>query len=141
MKKWYFALFLPAREGGYSILFPDFPEIASQGDDIDDAMFMAQDALNIVAEEYVRSRDELPLPSTQEQAQAALDEEMKDPEGLLDTTRKPLLQLFAAPLTDTTPVKISATFTRRTLDIIDMKAKAHGMTRSGFLAAAAQAYS
>ena len=41
---------------------------------------------------------------------------------------------------DMSLVRISATFTRRTLDIIDSKARAHGMTRSGFLAAAAQAY-
>ena len=40
---------------------------------------------------------------------------------------------------DMSLVRISATFTRRTLDIIASKARAHGMTRSGFLAAAAQA--
>ena len=43
-------------------------------------------------------------------------------------------QLVGAPDKDMTPVKISATFTRYALDVIDRKAKARGMTRSGFLA-------
>ena len=28
---YYFSIFLPVREGGYAIFFPDFPEIASEG--------------------------------------------------------------------------------------------------------------
>lgn len=42
---YYFSIFLPVREGGYAIFFPDFPEIASEGETVDECMVMAQDAL------------------------------------------------------------------------------------------------
>ena len=51
-----------------------------------------------------------------------------------------LYQFLPAPSADLALVRISATFTRRTLELIDAKAKLHGMTRSGFLAAAARTY-
>ena len=48
---YYFSIFLPVREGGYAIFFPDFPEIASEGETVDECMVMAQDALSITVEE------------------------------------------------------------------------------------------
>ncbi|MDR2076149.1 MAG: type II toxin-antitoxin system HicB family antitoxin [Desulfovibrio sp.] len=42
---YYFAVFIPAREGGYSIAFPDFPEAISQGEDLSECMVMAAAAL------------------------------------------------------------------------------------------------
>ena len=52
---YYFSIFLPVREGGYAIFFPDFPEIASEGETVDECMVMAQDALSITVEEYAAS--------------------------------------------------------------------------------------
>ena len=44
---YYFSIFLPVREGGYAIFFPDFPEIASEGETVrTSGMVMAQDALS-----------------------------------------------------------------------------------------------
>ncbi len=56
---YYFSIFLPVREGGYAILFPDFPEIASEGETVGECMVMAQDALSITVEEYAKARREL----------------------------------------------------------------------------------
>jgi len=59
---YYIAVFFPAREGGYSIFFPDVPEAVSQGVDVVEAMAMAADALVSVLEEYVETRREVPKP-------------------------------------------------------------------------------
>ena len=134
----YFFAFIPAKEGGYAILSPDFPELASQGDDLDDCMGMGADALAVVVEEYTKSRRELPGPSSLEQAKAFAATEMQD-EGV-DVSREPLLQLFKAPNADMIPVKISISLPKADLEAIDAKAKRLGMTRSGLMATAARAY-
>lgn len=136
--QYYIMAFIPAEEGGYAILSPDFKEISSQGDSLPECVNMAQDALNTVAEEYARARRGLPAPCSLQEARERIRKELEslsvpEPEDIL-------FQLVPAPAADMSLVRISATFTRHTLDIIDSKARAHGMTRSGFLAAAAQAY-
>lgn len=45
-----------------------------------------------------------------------------------------------SPNLDTQIKKVAVSFSQHKLDMIDRKAKASGMTRSGFLAAAASAY-
>ncbi|MDR3361270.1 MAG: type II toxin-antitoxin system HicB family antitoxin [Desulfovibrio sp.] len=139
---YYFAVFIPAREGGYSIAFPDFPEAISQGEDLSDCMLMAADALALTVEEYGKARRELPPPSNLEDAQAWWEREREredEPSGI-DAGRPALFQLFAAPEMDATPVRISVSLTKSVLAGADQKAKLLGLTRSGFLAAAAQAY-
>ncbi len=137
--QYYCLAFVPAPEGGYAIFSPDFPEITSQGKNISDSIDMATDALRIIAEEYAKMKKTLPVPSTLEEAKIKMKAELEELEihVSLDTI---LYQFIPVPSADMTLVKISATFTRHTLDIIDNKAKLHGMTRSGFLAAAALAY-
>lgn len=134
----YIALFLPVVEGGYSIFFPDFAEIASEGDNLDECMEMAADALSIAVIEYAKARRELPHPCSLEVAHAAAQAEMGS-EGI-DTQRDPVLQLIAAPSVDLTPVRISISVAKSALDDIDRKAQALGMTRSGFLVQSATAY-
>lgn len=136
---YYFATFIPIQEGGYAIEFPDFPEALSQGADLAECMKMAADALAVTVEEYAKVRRDLPVPSTQEQAKVFARASMTEGPGI-DTEREPLFQLFAAPEMDMTPVRINVSFPKSTLSIIDQKAQHLGMTRSGFLATAAQAY-
>jgi predicted RNase H-like HicB family nuclease len=136
----YFAVFIPAREGGYAIAFPDFPEAVSQGEDFDECMAMAADALALTVEEYGKSRRELPPPSSLEEAQAWWErDQAEDPSGI-DAGRSALFQLFAAPEVDATPVRISVSLAKSVLDSVDKKAKLLGLTRSGLLATAALAY-
>jgi predicted RNase H-like HicB family nuclease len=137
---YYFAIFIPAKEGGYSIAFPDFPEAISQGEDLSECMAMAADALALTVEEYGKARRELPPPSSLEEAQAWwARERAEDPSGI-DAERPALFQLFAAPETDATPVRISVSLTKSVLAGVDHKARQLGMTRSGFLARAAEEY-
>ena len=137
--RYYCLAFVPAPEGGYAIFSPDFQEITTKGADIAECIDMAADALRVVSSEYAKAKKALPDPSPLEEAKRRV---RADLEALgIDTPREGILYQFVpAPSADTSLVRISATFTRRTLDIIDSKARAHGMTRSGFLAAAAQAY-
>jgi predicted RNase H-like HicB family nuclease len=136
----YFAVFIPAKEGGYSIAFPDFPEAISQGEDLSECMVMAADALALTVEEYVKARRELPRPSSLEDAQAWWERDrVEEPSGI-DAGRATLFQLFAAPEMDSTPVRISVSLAKSVLASVDQKARLLGFTRSGLLAAAALAY-
>lgn len=136
--RYYYMAFIPAKEGGYIILSPDFKEVASQGNTLPECMEMSMDALQIIAKEYVRRKESMPAPCELQEAKARIRNEL---ERLGETLGEDsLFQLVPAPDANMTPVRVSAIFPRMTLDIIDTKAKAHGMTRSGFLATAAQAY-
>jgi len=135
---YYFAVFLPVQEGGYAIAFPDIPEAVSQGDDLPDCMVMAADVLAISVDEYAKARKQLPPPSSLSEVEAWA-EEQRNGRGLLPEG-KMLFQLFRAPQVDATPVKISISLPKSTLAAIDEKAREAGLTRSGFLAAAATAF-
>lgn len=48
MKYVYPAIFTPEEEGGYSVAFPDVQGCYTQGEDLAEAMFMAEDALALM---------------------------------------------------------------------------------------------
>jgi antitoxin HicB len=50
-------------EGGFVVTFPDVPEAITQGDDEDEALLYAVDALETALSFYVDARKPLPLPS------------------------------------------------------------------------------
>ncbi len=50
-------------EGGFVVTFPDVPEAITQGEDEDEALLYAVDALETALSFYVDSRIPLPLPS------------------------------------------------------------------------------
>ena len=61
LKKTYTAVFHPELEaGGYSISFPDLPGCYTQGNDIDEALRMATDALGLYL--YTLKEDKMPFP-------------------------------------------------------------------------------
>jgi len=53
-------------EGGFVVLFPDIPEAVTQGEDEDEALLNAVDALETALEIYVEERRPLPVPSPAE---------------------------------------------------------------------------
>jgi len=59
----YPALFDPCEEGGYCITFPDLPGIVTEGDTIEEAMFMAKDALELHLYGMEVDNDPIPAPS------------------------------------------------------------------------------
>lgn len=136
---YYPAMFIPAQEGGYAVLFPDLPEAFTQGETLEEGMDMARDVLSITLDEYAKARKPLPEPSSLEALESAMQAEMQS-EGV-DTSRKPLVQYIQAAAPDLTPVKLNISMTRGALADIDAKAARLGMTRSGFLVRAAKAFS
>ncbi|MCL2123611.1 MAG: type II toxin-antitoxin system HicB family antitoxin [Desulfovibrionaceae bacterium] len=134
----YFAVIMPAKEGGYVVDFPDIPEAFTQGDTLEECVLMGADVLAIAVEEYAKARKELPPPSTPEKIEAWAEEQKSDPD--LAPGGRFLMQLFRAPDIDSTPIRVSISLAKSTLERIDEKAKLAGYTRSGFLAAAAQSF-
>ena len=62
----YPAIFTPEKEGGYSVLFPDLEGCYTCGDDLQDALFMANDVLAFVLYDYESEGREIPAPSKAE---------------------------------------------------------------------------
>lgn len=60
----YPAVFTPESGGGYSVYFPDIEGCYTQGDDMADAIFMAEDALELMLYEYEESGEKIPNPSS-----------------------------------------------------------------------------
>ena len=59
----YPAVFTPERGGGYSVYFPDIEGCYTQGDYMADAIFMAEDALELMLYEYEEGNKEMPKAS------------------------------------------------------------------------------
>jgi antitoxin HicB len=53
----------PQPEGGFVVTFPDVPEAITQGEDEDEALLQAVDALETALSFYVDARQPLPKPS------------------------------------------------------------------------------
>lgn len=62
-----------AEEGGYVVTFPDIPEAITQGEDRDDAMHHAADALETALDFYFEDRRRVPLPSKPKRGQAVVE--------------------------------------------------------------------
>jgi len=68
MKYAYIAVFTP-EENGYNVDFPDIPECYTCGDDIADALYMAQDALNLTLCDLEDNKKPIPPASKQRDIQ------------------------------------------------------------------------
>lgn len=53
----------PAEEGGFVVTFPDIPEAITQGEDAEDALVWALDALETILEAYMDDKQRIPYPS------------------------------------------------------------------------------
>lgn len=136
----YIAVFHPAKEqaGAYTVTFPDLPGCVTQGDTFDEALAMAQEALEGFLDILRADGDFIPQPSDFVQART-LAEQLAAEDG------EPLAAgvLFQAvsvlPLAEP-PVRINVSLVPHVLARIDRYAQAEGLTRSGFLAVAARHY-
>ncbi len=113
----FIALLHPEQQGGYTVTFPDFPGCISEGDSMDEAVAMAEDALAGHVECLLEDGMELPAPSRLEDF---------DVNGAVP-------MLVAIPDAPARHVRISVTLPEDALKRIDAFAKSHGYTRSGLL--------
>lgn len=134
----FYAGFIPTK-GGYAVLFPDFPGCCTEGDTLEEAFAMANDALAGHIEVMADDGEDIPAPSSHKQAEKKLESLYQNldlgelPEGTA------VFPVFS-PAIDTSIKKVAVSFSKYKLEMIDRKAHAAGMTRSGFLAAAASAF-
>jgi len=139
MEGYYFAVFMPAVEGGHVVQFPDFPEAFTQGESLGECLNMGAEVLAIAVEEYAKARKPVPVPSSLDQVKEWAEKEKASPG--ISHDGEMVFQLFQAPRMDLTPVRISVSLTKNVLDALDAKAALAGMTRSGFIARSVEAYS
>lgn len=66
MKYAYPAVFYPEEDGRYSVVFPDLNELATFGDDLTDALAMAQEACGQYLFTSLQDGEKLPVPSAVE---------------------------------------------------------------------------
>lgn len=131
----YYAVFIPD-EGKISVWFPDVPGCATWGENLEHAFAMAMDALEGHLDAMQEDGDPIPAPSDYATVHAAA---MRDFEGE-DVPEGVLLQLVPTPDLREKPRRINISLRPSVISMIDRKAENLGMTRSGFLAAAAQAF-
>ena len=110
----------------FGVSFPDFPGVITAGKDLDDARSMAEEALALHIEGLVEDGDAIPEPSSLEAVMADAD------------NRDGVAILVAARTEARKAVRINVTLPGDVLRRIDAFAEAHGFTRSGFLAKAAE---
>ena len=138
MKTYYLAAFMPAEEGGYDIVIPDVPNAFTCADTLEEGFEMAASVLSMMLRDLVENNKAIPAPSPLEEVKEKTARHLKDidhyPAGEI------LYQIVPAPYWDMAPVKVTISLPKAVLAAIDAKAKGHGYTRSGFLAAAAQAF-
>ncbi len=111
-------------EGGHVVVsFPDLPGCFTQGDTEAEAMAMAMDALSGHIHTLQDLKREVPAPSSLSDVEV--------PSGAHAA-------LVPGPAEDTPPVRINISINKGLLRDVDACARREGMTRSGFLAAAAR---
>jgi len=113
-------------DSDYGVSFPDFPGVATAGTDLDDARRMAEEALAFHVEGMIEDGEAIPEPSS-------LEAIMSDP-GNSDA----VAVLIPLRIPAKKAVRVNITLAEDLLRAIDAHAEAHGLTRSGFLARAAE---
>lgn len=69
----YPARFDPAEEGGFVVTFPDIPEAITQGEDEEDALHHAADALESALDFYFEANRTVPMPSRPRRGQRMIE--------------------------------------------------------------------
>ena len=134
----YYAGFVPTGNV-YAVLFPDLPGCNTEGATLEGAFAMAIEAIREHVVAMADDGDDIPAPSSQEAALEMLAEQYAGL-GLGELPKGTELHPVPSPNLDTQIKKVAVSFSQYKLDLIDRKAEAAGMTRSGFLAAAASAF-
>lgn len=122
----YIALMHHEPGGGYDVVFPDFPGCVTSGATLADARALAAEALAFHIESLVEHGEPVPPPSS-------LEAVMADPEH---ANLLPFLVTVDTP--GDRAVRVNVTLPESLLRRIDAAARARQVSRSAFLARAAE---
>ena len=125
----YIAL-VDGKAGAYGVVVPDLPGCTSAGSTTDEALRKAVEAVRLWIEDAIDDGEALPTPRSIEALRA-------DPEIAAVLTQGAALAIVPLLLDAGRPVRANLSLDAGLLDAIDEAAKAHGPTRSAFLASAA----
>ena len=127
----YIALFESTEKGGYGVMFPDVPGVVTTGDNFDEAVRMAHEALAFHIEGLSADGDPIPEPRSLEEIKAGWEDwtEWKADGNFLVVP----VALLPAPQKS---VRVDAILPERLVARIDASYK----NRSAFLTAAAERY-
>ena len=125
----YIALIHSGREG-YGISFPDFPGCISGGDTLSETLANGVEALRFHVEGMRADGDSIPAPRSFEEMRA-------DPE-LADEIEGAIVAMVPLLPSRGKAVRIQVSIDDRLLAAIDAEAARRGVSRSAFLAEAAQ---
>ncbi|MDR2488216.1 MAG: type II toxin-antitoxin system HicB family antitoxin, partial [Desulfovibrio sp.] len=107
-------------------------------DTLDEAYMMASEVLAVMLRDLAGDNKALPAPSSLERVREKTAEHLRTIDH--QPTGEIMYQIVPAPNLDLTPVKVTISLPKALLAAIDTNAGKYGMTRSGFLARAAEAY-
>ncbi|MFD2058801.1 type II toxin-antitoxin system HicB family antitoxin [Mesorhizobium calcicola] len=124
--KQYIGLIHKDAESDFGVSFPDFPGVVTAGKDLDDARVMAEEALAFHVEGLVGDGEAIPEPSSLAEVMASA------------VNRDGVAILVGVKTEVKKAVRVNVTLPDDVLQRIDAFAEAHGYTRSGFLAKAAE---
>ncbi len=113
----------------FGVVVPDLPGCFSAGDTLDEAVDQAREAVDLWCATVIEDGGDLPIPKTLAEHQAN-----PDFAGWVWAVVEVPVERYFGPAE-----KLNITLPRLLLAKIDDYAKAHGATRSGFLAEAARA--
>lgn len=122
----YIALIHKEADSDFGVSFPDLPGCITAGSTLDEARDMASEALALHLEGLAADGEPAPEPSRLECVMADA------------ANRDGVAILVAAPPRVAKSIRVNVTLPEDVLVEIDNYAEAHGLTRSGFLAAAAR---
>lgn len=123
----YIAVVHKEPDSDYGVSFPDFPGCITAGKTIDEAKDLAYEALLLHLEGRREDGEVLPVPTN-------LEEIVADPEN----AEAVAFLVVSAPDAPGKVKRINITMPEETLRRVDAAAKRRGLTRSAFLARAAQ---
>ena len=126
----YIAL-VDGKAGAYGVVVPDLPGCTSAGSTTDEALRKAVEAVRLWAEDAIDDGEALPPPHSVEALRA-------DPEIAAALAEGAVLAVVPLLLDAGRAVRAKLALDAGLLDAIDEAAKAHGLTRSAFLATAAR---
>lgn len=141
---YYPATFTPYEDasGRYGVTFVDLPGCVSVGENLDDALRMAAEALSLHVGSMLEDKDPIPTPSTLEQA-AEADARICEEEGIPREPGTLHQYVHFEPLVqtkETAPVRLSISLKPAVVERIDAMAEEMGLTRSGLIAVATRDY-
>lgn len=127
--RFYPAILEPAEQGGYGVVFPDFPGCVTTGRDAEEATRNALEALLLHVEGMIEEGLELPEPSLPD---APL------PDWLAELAPSRCIRVLLPVELAEKPVRVNIMIEEGLLARIDRVAELRGQTRSAFLAEAAR---